>query len=133
MKHACGDFDVKVLPLPLGGPAEDSTLGRLSIEKELHGDLVGNGKGQMLTGMTAVEGSAAYVAIERVTAKLEGREGTFALVHRGTMHAGDSQLEVTIVPDSGTGALAGIAGTLHILIEGKQHRYDLEYSLPPLS
>jgi hypothetical protein len=131
MKHAYGEFDVKVHPLPLGGPAEDATLGRMSLEKEFRGDLEGSGKGQMLTGMTAVAGSAAYVAIERVTARLEGREGTFTLQHRGTMQQGEQNLLVSIVPDSGTGALEGISGTLHILIEGKKHRYDLEYILPP--
>jgi len=131
MKHAKGEFDVRVAPLPLAGPAEDPTLGRLSIEKEFHGDFVGNGKGQMLTAMTAAEGSAAYVAIERVSGTLEQRQGTFALQHRGTMTRGAQELLVSVVPDSGTGELAGIAGTLHIIIEGKLHRYDLEYSLPP--
>ena len=133
MKHAQGEFDVKVTPLLLAGPAEDPTLGRLSIEKEFRGDLVGSGSGQMLTAMTEVEGSAAYVAIERVSGILEGREGTFALQHRGTMARGAQELLVSVVPDSGTGKLSGISGTLHIIIEDKKHRYDFEYSVPPLA
>ena len=132
MKHARGEFDVKVTPLPLSGPAEDSALGRMSIEKEFRGDLVGIGKGQMLTAMTGVEGSAAYVAIERVTGVLEGREGSFALQHRGEMDRGRQDMYVNVVPDSGTGALAGIKGMLLIIVEGKEHRYDLAYSLPRL-
>ena len=129
MKHARGEFDVKVTPLALAGPAEDSTLGRMSIEKEFRGDLVASGSGQMLTAMTGVQGSAAYVAIERVSGMLEGREGSFALQHRGAMSRGAQEMLVTVVPDSGTGELAGISGTLHIIIEGKEHRYDFEYSL----
>jgi hypothetical protein len=131
MKHAKGEFEVKVTPLPLAGPGEDSTLGRMSIEKEFRGDLVASGSGQMLTAMTGVQGSAAYVAIERVSGVLEGREGSFALQHRGAMNRGAQEMLVTVVPDSGTGELTGISGTLHIIIEGKEHRYDFEYSVPP--
>lgn len=131
MEHARGEFDVKVNPLPLAGPAEDAALGRMSIEKEFHGDLVGTGKGQMLTA-GAAEGSGVYVAIETVSATLAGRKGTFALYHRGVMRRGTPELAVLVVPDSGTGELAGISGALNIIIEGKKHFYDLEYSLPAL-
>ncbi len=129
MQHAHGDFEVKVKPLALDGPAEDATLGRMSIEKEFHGDLAGTGKGQMLTA-GAAEGSAAYVAIETVSATLAGRTGTFALYHRGVMNRGEPELAVIVVPDSGTEGLAGISGTLRIIIEGGKHSYDFEYSLP---
>jgi hypothetical protein len=130
MRHARGTFDVTVTPLALDGPADDPSLGRFALAKEFHGDLRGQGRGQMLTSGSGA-GSGAYVAIETVTAKLDGRNGTFALQHRGTMEGGRPNLEVTIVPASGTGGLAGIAGTLNIAIEGRIHRYDLEYSLPP--
>jgi hypothetical protein len=130
-QHATGPFDVKVSPLPLAGPAEDTTLGRMSIEKQFHGDLEAIANGQMLTASTEVKGSGAYVAMERVSGKLQGRSGTFALQHRGVMTRGEPQLEVTVVPDSGTGELVGLAGTLHILIaEGGKHSYDFEYTLP---
>lgn len=129
-RHATGAFDVKITPLALSGPAEDATLGRMSIEKQFHGDLEAAGKGQMLTAATDVKGSAAYVAMERVTGTLHGRGGTFALVHRGTMNRGEPRLEVSVVPDSGTGELVGMAGTLSIVIAGGKHSYDLEYTLP---
>ncbi len=130
-RRATGPFDVKVSPLPLAGPAEDPTLGRMSIEKQFHGDLEATGKGQMLTAATDVQGSAAYVAIERVSGALHGRTGTFALQHRGTMTRGEAALAVTVVPDSGTGELSGLVGTLHIHIAGDgKHSYDFEYSLP---
>ena len=132
MRHARGEFDVKVTPLPLAGPADEPSLGRLSIEKRFRGDFVGVGEGQMLTATTGVEGSAAYVAIERVSGTLEGRVGSFALQHRGEMRGGQQDLHVSVVPDSGTGGFAGIAGTLHIIIEGKNHRYELAYTLPAL-
>jgi hypothetical protein len=129
-RHATGPFDVKVSPLPLAGPAEDASLGRMSIEKQFHGDLEATGAGQMLTAGTDVKGSAAYVAIERVTGTLHGRKGTFALQHQGTMTRGEPKLAVSVVPDSGTGELVGLAGTLQILIAAGKHSYDFEYTLP---
>jgi uncharacterized protein DUF3224 len=130
-RHATGPFDVKVSPLPLAGPAEEATLGRMSLEKQYYGDLEATATGQMLTVSTEVQGSGVYVAIERVSGTLHGRKGTFALYHQGVMARGEPHLEVTVVPDSGTGELAGLAGTLRILIaEGGKHSYDFEYALP---
>lgn len=130
MTLAKGEFDVKIAPQPLNGPAEDAGLSRLSIEKELRGDLQGNGRGQMLASNVDAQGSGAYVAIERITGTLEGKTGSFVLLHRGVMTKGVPDLSVTIVPDSGTGGFAGISGTFKIIIEGKKHSYELEYSLP---
>jgi hypothetical protein len=84
-KHATGTFDVKVTPEPPEDKAEGSTLGRMSLDKQYHGDLDGTSKGQMLTAGTDVKGSAGYVAIERVTGTLNGRKGSFMLQHSGTM------------------------------------------------
>src|SRR4051795_3829128 len=91
-KHATGPFDVKVNPLPLAGPSEDATLGRMSIEKQFHGDLEATGNGKMLTAGTDVKGSGVYVAVERVSGKLHGRTGTFALYHQGVMTRGEPKL-----------------------------------------
>ena len=129
-RHATGPFDVTINPQPLAGPAEDSGLGRMSIEKSYHGDLEATAHGQMLTAATDVQGSAAYVAIERVSGTLHGRTGTFALHHRGIMTKGQPQLEIAVVPDSGTGGLAGLTGTLRVNIEGGKHSYDFEHTLP---
>jgi uncharacterized protein (DUF2345 family) len=131
MRHAKGEFDVKVAPLPLSGPAEDPKLGRLALEKTYRGPLAATAHGQMLTADSEVAGSAVYVAVERVTGTLDGRKGTFALHHRGVMTRGQPALSVQVVPDSGTGELAGLTGTLHIIIEGGKHFYDFEYELPP--
>lgn len=128
--HARGTFEVQIAPLPADAYADATTLGRMTIDKQFSGDLTGTGKGQMLTGMGTAKGSAAYSAIERVTGTLAGRSGSFLLQHTGIMHDGAQQLTITIVPSSGTGELAGISGTLAIIIEGKVHRYDLEYTLP---
>jgi hypothetical protein len=124
--QANGTFDVKLTPQATG----DETLGRMSIDKQLHGDLEGTARGEMLTALTAVKDSAGYVAIERVTGTLKGRSGTFVLQHNGTMSRGGQQLAIAIVPDSGTGQLAGISGTMTIKIEGGKHFYGLEYTLP---
>lgn len=129
MTHATGPFDVKITPQS-EDKGEGSNLGRMSLDKQFHGDLEATGKGEMLTVMSEVPGSGVYVAVERVTGKLHGRSGSFALVHKGVMARGAQQLDVSIVPDSGAGELAGISGklTISIAADGK-HSYDLEYSL----
>jgi hypothetical protein len=126
--HAAGPFDVKLTPQD---EKTDATLGRFALDKQYHGDLEAMGKGQMLTASTEVKGSGAYVAVERVTGTLHGRSGSFALQHSGTMTQGVPHLLITVVPDSGTGQLAGMAGTMNINIasDGK-HSYQFEYTLP---
>ena len=125
-RRATGTFEVTMTPA-----AETAAeLGRMSLDKRFEGDLQGVGRGEMLTAMTGTEGSAGYVAMERVTGTLHGREGSFVLQHTGTMNRGAQQLSITVVPDSGTGKLAGIAGTFAIRIEDGRHYYDFEYSLP---
>ena len=129
MTHASGAFEVKLTPQVTGAEAEP-TLGRLSIDKQFHGDLEATSRGQMLTAGTDVEGSAGYVAIERVSGTLHGRSGTFALQHSGTMTRGAPQLEIRVVPDSGTGELVGLSGRMSITIADGKHSYDFEYTLP---
>lgn len=126
--QARGEFDVKTEQQSLES-SQGSSLGRFSLDKQFHGDIVGTGKGEMLTASTEV-GSAVYVAVERVTGTVHGRQGSFALVHRGTMTRASQTLEISIVPNSGSGELQGIAGTLAILISDGKHEYDLEYTLP---
>ncbi|SEM08176.1 Protein of unknown function [Pseudoxanthomonas sp. GM95] len=132
MHHATGTFEVKMQPQGEVGQAgsDGNSLGRMSLDKTFSGDLVGTGSGEMLAARSSVPTSASYVAIERVTGTLDGKAGTFVLVHRGVMRGETQQLEVTISPESGTGALAGIAGKLGIRIEGGKHYYDLDYTLP---
>jgi hypothetical protein len=101
----------------------------MTIDKEIHGDLEGTSKGQMLTAGTAVNGSGVYVAIEKVSGTLHGRKGTFLLHHTGVMGRGAPRLTITVVPDSGTGELKGIAGKMTIEIVDGKHSYTLEYRL----
>lgn len=127
--HASGPFDVKVTPQD--DKSDDPLLGRMSLDKQYHGDLEATAKGQMLTAGTAVKGSGAYVAIEKVSGSLKGHTGTFVLQHTGSMTGGNFHLDVTVVPDSGTGALQGIAGKMNIIIApGGKHSYEFEYTLP---
>jgi len=126
--HASGTFEVK-LTLEVDDKVGDPTVGRMSIDKQFHGNLEGSSKGQMLATRTAVEGSAGYVAMERVSGTLDGRTGTFALQHSGTMTHGVPQLNVTVVPDSGTGQLVGLTGKMTINIADGKHSYDFEYAL----
>ena len=128
--HASGTFEVKLLPQPPEDKAEGSTLARMSIDKQFHGDLEATCKGQMLTAVTDVKGSAGYVAIERITGTLQGRTGTFVLQHSGTLTHGAQQQSVTVVPDSGTGQLVGLAGKMTGNIADGKHSYEFEYTLP---
>jgi len=129
-KRASGTFEVKLSPQASEDNVGDPTVGRMSLDKQFHGDLEATSKGQMLTAGTDVKGSAGYVAIERVSGTLEGRSGTFALQHSGTMTRGAAELNITVVPDSGTGQLVRLEGRMTInIVEGK-HFFDFEYTLP---
>jgi Protein of unknown function (DUF3224) len=127
---AKGEFAVKLFPLGVEGQPDGSKIGRMSIDKSITGDLVATTAGQMLSAMTEVKGSAGYVAIEMVDGVLAGKRGTFVLQHTGTMNKGNPSLSVTVVPDSGTGELVGLAGEFSIIIAGGKHSYEFKYSLP---
>jgi len=126
--RASGPFEVSLKPLPMDNEPGSDLLGRMSIEKQFRGDLEGTSKGQMLTGGTAIKNSAGYVAIERVTGSLKGRNGSFILQHTGLMNRGAPSLVITVVPDSGTDQLEGLKGTMTINIEAGKHLYQLDYT-----
>ena len=117
-------------PLPADDAGAAASIGRMSIDKQFQGDLEATSKGQMLSAMSSVKGSAGYVAMEKVNGTLMGRSGSFVLQHNGTMNRGVPQLIVSVVPDSGTDQLTGLSGVLEIIIEGGKHSYDFEYALP---
>ncbi len=129
MTRASGTFEVKISPQAPDENSENSTVGRMLLDKKFHGDLEGTSKGQMLAVMTGVEGSAGYVAMEQVTGTLNGRNGTFALQHTGTVTRGTPQLSVTVVPDSGTDQLVGLAGNMQIIIADGKHSYEFDYTV----
>jgi hypothetical protein len=131
-RRASGPFEVKLNPLPAYNADPGSLLGRMSLDKQFHGDLEARSKGEMLTAMSTVKGSAGYVAVERVTGTLHGKAGSFALQHSGTMARGAQQLVITVVPDSGDGDLLGLEGKLSIEIADGKHSYVLEYLLPEI-
>ena len=124
---AHGNFTVDIRPLT---PAPAEGLSRYSIIKQIHGDLEATSVGEMFSGGDPKKGAAGYVAIEVVTGGLGEKHGSFALQHFATMDAGGPKMQVAVVPGSGTGELNGIAGTFTIKIEGGQHLYDFEYTLP---
>ncbi len=125
--HAKGTFEVKLAPLT---SESDPALGRMSIDKQFHGDLEGASKGEMTSFMSSVKGSAGYVAMEKVTATLKGKKGTFVLQHNATMTRGTPALNIIVVPDSGTDQLVGLTGKLDILITDGKHSYEFNYALP---
>ena len=133
-QHATGAFEVKIDPQPPDEKAGAPALAHMLINKQFHGDLEATSKGQMLTAMSEVKGSAGYVAVERVTGTLNTangtRKGSFALLHKGLMTRGTPELSVIVVPDSGTGELVGLTGKMNIIIADGKHSYDFEYTLP---
>ena len=129
MNIAKGSFKVKLQPLPFEGQEPGTSLARMSIDKDISGDLSATTRGQMLAAGTGTPGSAGYVAIERVEGSLHGKQGSFALMHTGLMARGTPSLKVSVVPDSGTGELTGLAGDFDILISAGQHNYEFRYTL----
>ena len=130
MKYlARGTFEVELKPQNEPDTEDGVTLSRMSLDKQFYGDLDAVGKGEMLTARTNVAGSAGYVAIERVTGALHGRNGSFVFQHTGIMNRGTQQLSIVVVPDSGTGQLAGISGLFTLTIVDGKHCYVFDYEL----
>lgn len=130
MQRATGPFEVRLAPQqPDNHQAESAALGRMSIDKQFQGDLEATGEGEMLSLLDRENGSGGYVAMERVRGSLQGRSGSFVLQHNATMNRGIAEMSITVVPDSGTDALAGISGSMQIRIESGKHFYDFDYTL----
>lgn len=129
-QNASGTFSVNLQPMPFEEVADAAMLARRSINKQIIGDLTATTQGQMLSAGTAIKGSAAYVAIEHVEGRLNGKSGSFVLQHTGIMNRGVPSLTVLVVPDSGTGDLVGIQGEFKINIADGSHSYEFIYSLP---
>jgi hypothetical protein len=131
--HAEGTFDVKNSPLAADEALTGTPIGRFGLDKQFHGDLEANSKGEMLAAGNPASGTAGYVAIEQVTGTVKGHKGSFALQHFGTMEKGKFDLKVLVVPGSGTGDLAGISGSMQIIIAAGKHSYVFDYELPAAS
>ena len=127
MSHAAGTFQVSITPAPPASEAAPDLPGRMILAKTFHGGIEGTGAGEMLAVREGQSG--AYVAMERVTGVVNGRNGSFALVHRGVMTAEGQELLITIVPGSGTGDLAGIGGVLPP--DDRQGRTPLRSGIQP--
>ena len=129
MSHATGPFEVKLTPQT--DTTSSSGIARMTIDKQFHGDIEAVSVGQMLSAVGNVKGSAGYVAIENVTGTLHGRKGSFVLQHNATMDRGKPELNIIVVPDSGTGELEGLTGSMNIdIASGGKHSYNFSYSLP---
>lgn len=127
---ASGPFSVKLNPESLSGIAEKTGIGRMSLDKQFHGDLEAVSQGEMLGFRSSVQGSAGYVAMETVSGTLNGREGSFVLQHSSKMVRGTPEQSIFVVPDSGTGELAGLSGNMIIAIADGKHAYEFDYVLP---
>lgn len=124
-----GTFEVKMNPEPPYFEGEGVTLARATFDKKFAGPLQATSVVQFLS--VRAGGHAAYVAMERIEGSLEGRSGSFVVMHKALASPSDRSLSIDIVPETGTGALAGISGSMQIDIVEKQHFYTLDYALPP--
>ena len=130
MQQATGTFEVKLVPQKAdNAQAEAAGLGRMALDKQFLGALEAVGQGEMLSILDREKGSGGYVAMERVTGTLDGRKGSFILQHDATMNRGEAEMNIVVVPDTGTGQLAGISGSMTVKIDGGQHYYYFDYSL----
>ena len=127
--EASGMFDVNLTPQAPQENIGDAGFGWMAIDKQFHGDLEAVSKGQMLAAGTDVPDSAGYVALERVAGSLQGRSGSFVLQHIGNMVRGVPALTITVVPDSGTGELVGLSGSMTITNLNGYHFYQFTYTL----
>ena len=128
ISKATGTFSVKLELQPASPQADAAVIGRRSLEKSFHGDLEAAGSGEMLSVMTAVDGSMAYVALEKVSGTLAGKQGSFLLQHASQMVRGQPFQSIRVVPDSATGDLLGLDGEMRIDVRDGEHFYVFEYS-----
>lgn len=128
--HAIGTFEVSMTPADPEVTEAGLGLSSYTLSKTFSGGLEGKGVGQMLTGGPSESTTGTYVALERFVGTLDGKQGAFLLAHRGDMAGDDYTLSIAVVPNSGTGELAGIAGDFKLTVEGGVHHYDLAYTLP---
>jgi len=128
--HARGTFSVELEASPPFEEDAGIAFSRVRVDKRFEGTLEAESVVHMLAVMTPVKTSRAYVAVERVVGTLDGREGAFAVTHLGVQTADEQSLALAIVPDSGTGELEGITGTLSIEFTDGQHFYEIDWSLP---
>ena len=126
---AQGKFEITATRQPPYDSVDGVVLARTSFVKTFHGDLQANGTVEMLSAGTPTQGSAAYVALERVNGWLGGRQGSFVLTHLGVMTRGEATLNLAVVPDSGTSGLTGLVGQMAIEIRDGVHFYSFEYAL----
>ena len=129
-RHAEGTFEVKTTPIAADEATAGTPIGRFALDKQFHGDLDASSKGEMLGAGDPAKGSAGYVAIEYVTGTLNGYSGSFAFQHIGSMDSSGFKLSVAVVPGSGTGQLAGLAGAMTITQAAGKHSYTFDYTLP---
>jgi Protein of unknown function (DUF3224) len=127
ISKATGTFSVKLELQPASVQADAAVIGRRSLDKKFHGDLEASSSGEMLSVMTDVDGSMAYVALEKVSGTLAGKQGSFILQHASQMVRGQPFQSIRVVPDSAMGDLLGLDGEMRIDVQNGEHSYVFEY------
>ena len=124
-----GEFDVQHAPQAPVDMGDGAVARHSRFDKRFNGALDASSVVHMLAVGTEVSGSAAYVAIERLSGSLKCRRVTFFMQHNGIMDRGVPSLSLSVVPDSGTGELTGLAGRMAIDIVDGKHYYTFDYVL----
>lgn len=125
---AKGTFEITSTPHPPDTMTPGLDAMRITFHKTFSGGLQGTSVVEMLGMMDRDLGSGAYVALERFTGTVDGRTGSFSLQHSSSMKRGRPEQRIAVVPDSGTGDLQGLTGTMTIDIVEKQHHYTFEHT-----
>jgi hypothetical protein len=124
-----GTFEITLEFSPPHDESHGVSLARAAGEKTFSGGLTASSRVEMLSARRTEPSSAAYVALEKVSGKVQGREGSFVLLHQGLMNPSGQSLQVMVMPGSGTASLEGISGTMDIRIEEGRHFYVFQYEL----
>lgn len=129
MPRIQGEFDVRRSAEPAADFGDGHQAMRMRFDKTFRGPLDATSVVQMLGVMDGASGSGGYVALERLAGALDGREGAFMLQHSCTMDRGAPTQSIAVIPGTGTGALAGLRGTMTIDIVDGRHLYTFDYAL----
>lgn len=95
-----------------------ASVGHATMIKTCTGGIEGRASTQFIGALNTDTGAGSYVAMESFEGTVGGRTGTINFLHVASTHGADRYDEkLAIVPDSGTGELAGLTGTGSIVID----------------
>lgn len=127
-QHASGTFTVDAWEPEPYDEQNEVTLARVRVRKTFSGDVAGTSTAELLMVAGSEEGQAAYVGVERIVGSVNGRAGSFVLLHHGIASPGAQSATWIVAPGSGTADLRGLNGAATIS-DGPEgaHSFTLDY------